>query len=87
MSKVVNEIITMLDTEHSSFHAANDKTIKGNGIVIEDLGNVAPPIIWFTSIAKVTIKGSRVNTTTKDLKNLEKAAKRWYAEAGISSYQ
>lgn len=73
MSKVIDEIIAMLETEHSSFHAVDDKTIKGKGIVLEGLGNVAPPIIWFTSIAKVTIKGSRVNTTTKDLEKSRKS--------------
>ena len=87
MSKVIDEIIAMLETEHGSFYAVNDSTIKGKGITITKLGNVLPHVMWFTSVAEITIKGSKVNTTIKDLINLEKAARRWYKEAGIDNYK
>jgi hypothetical protein len=86
MSKSVDQIIAMLENQHSSFHAVDDTCIKGNGIKIEDLGNVVPYILPFTSIAKVFYKNTKVNTTLGDLVKLEKAARKWFRNADLSRY-
>lgn len=86
MSKVVDEIILMLATEHSSFHAASANEIRGNGIRIYDLGNVSWVLFYLTSIAKVTYKSTEVNMTTMDRIKLELATQRWYENASLKNY-
>lgn len=86
MSKVVDEIITMLATEHSSFHAVSATEIRGNGIRIYDLGNGCWFLFYLTSVAKVTYKSTEVNLTTSDRVKLELATQRWYKNASLKNY-
>lgn len=86
MSKVVDEIITMLDTEHSLFFAVSGNEIRGRGIRIYNLGNVSWLVLYLTSVAKVTYKSTEVNLTTRDRIKLELATQRWYKNATLKNY-